>query len=141
MLSLDVANCGRILLWSELADTTVVPQRTANTAGLCEPRFIPDICPYNPQGCLMLFLQTNSHSCPAHLGHPPLPARLKARLGWQSPCYRQRGFAQLFSLLLPFLALCRREALAVVSAARSSPCSTTSCRELPWLMDRADFFW
>lgn len=70
----------------------------------------------------VLLLQTNILFCSAHLGHPPLPARIKARLSWQSPWHRKGSFALwLFFLLLPFLLLCRREALAVVSAARGSP--------------------
>lgn len=96
-------------------------QWIADTAGLCEPRFIPDICLYNPQAASVLFLQTSSHLCSVPAGHPPLPARLKVSLSLQSFWYGQGRFAWLFFLLLPFLALCWREALPLVSAARGSP--------------------
>lgn len=84
LLSLTVANSGGTSLWSQHSWVTNFPgwpaqlchslQWIASIARLCEPKFIPDICLYNPRAASVRFLQTTATSAlltqSTHLSQP-----------------------------------------------------------------------
>lgn len=99
------------------------------------PWYLPTIVPRVPQCC-------SSRSTPTS-AELVWGAHLSLRVTRKSHTAHSTGreilpdFPSCFSRLVCFAG----EALPAGLCSKGFPCSMTSCRELPWLMDNTDFFW
>lgn len=106
-----------------------------NIVGLREPKFIPDVCPRVPQCCF-----SRSTATPAQLIRGT-HLSLKASPRSHSPTVQAGKFCLTFLSASPILCALQEGSTARGLCSKGFPCSMTSCRELPWLMDSADSFW